>query len=44
MAGARGARWAPERHVHFDWYLTQPPAAAAAERQAHTEFLRGYRG
>ena len=44
MAGARGARCSPERHVHFDWCLTQPPAAAAAERQARTEFLRGCRG
>jgi hypothetical protein len=44
MAGARGARWSPERHVHFDWCLGQPPAAAAAERQARTEFLRGCRG
>jgi hypothetical protein len=43
-AGARGARWAPERHVHFDWCLTQPPAAADAERRARTEFLRGCRG
>ena len=43
MAGARGARWSPERHVHFDWCLGQPPAAAA-ERQARTEFLRGCRG
>jgi hypothetical protein len=44
MAGARGARWSPERHVHFDWCLTQPPGAAAAERQARTDFLRGCRG
>ena len=44
MAGARGARWSPERHVHFDWCLGQPPAAAAAERQARTDFLRGCRG
>jgi hypothetical protein len=44
MAGARGARWSPERHVHFDWCLSQPPAAVAAERQARTEFLRGCRG
>ena len=43
-AGARGARWAPERQVHFDWCLTQPPAAADAERHARTEFLRGCRG
>jgi len=43
-AGARGARWAPERHVHFDWCLTQPPAAADAERRVRTEFLRGCRG
>jgi hypothetical protein len=43
-AGARGARWSPERHVHFDWCLGQPPGAAAAERQARTEFLRGCRG
>jgi hypothetical protein len=43
-AGARGARWAPERRVHFDWCLGQPPAAAAAERNARTEFLRGCRG
>ena len=44
IAGARGARWSTERHVHFDWCLTQPPAAAAAERQARTDFLRGCRG
>ena len=44
MAGARGARWSPERHVHFDWCLSQPPAAVAAERAARTEFLRGCRG
>jgi hypothetical protein len=43
-SGARGARWSPERRVHFDWCLTQPPAAAAAERQTRTEFLRGCRG
>jgi len=43
-AGARGARWSPERRVHFDWCLGQPPAAAAAERQVRTEFLRGCRG
>jgi hypothetical protein len=43
-AGARGARWSPERQVHFDWCLTQPPGAAAAERHARTEFLRGCRG
>ena len=43
-AGARGARWSPERRVHFDWCLTQPPGAAAAERVARTEFLRGCRG
>ena len=42
--GARGARWSPERHVHFDWCLSQPPGAAAAERQARTDFLRGCRG
>jgi hypothetical protein len=42
--GARGARWSPERHVHFDWCLGQPPGAAAAERQVRTEFLRGCRG
>jgi hypothetical protein len=44
VAGARGARWSPERHVHFDWCLSQPPAAVAAERQTRTEFLRGCRG
>ena len=44
MAGVRGARWSPERHIHFDWCLTQPPAAAAPERQIRTEFLRGCRG
>ena len=44
MGGARGARWSPERRVHFDWCLTQPPVAAAAERNARTEFLRGCRG
>ena len=44
MAGARGARWSPERRVHFDWCVGQPPAAAAAERQARTDFLRGCRG
>jgi hypothetical protein len=43
-AGARGARWAMERHVHFDWCLTQPAPAVAAERDARTEFLRGCRG
>jgi hypothetical protein len=42
--GARGARWSPERHVHFDWCLSQPPGAVAAERDARTEFLRGCRG
>jgi hypothetical protein len=41
-AGARGVRWSMERHVHFDWCLTIP--AAAAERDARTEFLRGCRG
>jgi hypothetical protein len=42
--GAVGARWSPDRQVHFDWCRTQPPVAAAAERQARTEFLRGCRG
>jgi len=42
--GARGARWSSERRVHFDWCLSQPPGAAAAERVARTEFLRGCRG
>jgi hypothetical protein len=43
-AGAVGARWSPDRHVHFDWCRSQPPAAAGAERQARTDFLRGCRG
>jgi hypothetical protein len=43
-AGARGARWSPERHVHFDWCLTQPAPAVAAERDARTAFLRVCRG
>ncbi len=43
-AGAVGARWSPDRRVHFDWCRTQPPAAAAAERQVRTDFLRGCRG
>src|SRR5580704_10560892 len=42
--GAVGSRWSPERHVHFDWCLSQPPGAVAAERQARTDFLRGCRG
>ena len=42
--GVHGARWSSERRVHFDWCLMQPPGAAAAERHARTEFLRGCRG
>jgi hypothetical protein len=42
--GAAGARWSPERHVHFDWCLGQPHGATATERQARTDFLRGCRG
>jgi len=42
--GAVGARWSPERHVHFDWCLSQPAVNAAAERQARTDFLPGCRG
>jgi hypothetical protein len=42
--GADGARWSPERHVHFDWCLSQPAVNAAAERQARTDFPRGCRG
>jgi hypothetical protein len=42
--GATGARWSTERHVHYDWCLTQPAPAVEAERVARTEFLRGCRG
>jgi hypothetical protein len=42
--GARGARWVPDRRIHFDWCLGQPPVNAAVERQARTDFLRGCRG
>ena len=43
-AGARGPRWTMERHVHFDWCLTQPAPVVETERVARTEFLRGCRG
>jgi hypothetical protein len=39
-----GARWAPERRVHFEWCLSAPIPAVEAERGARTEFLRGCRG
>jgi len=42
--GARGARWTPERRVHFDWCLTQPVPAVEGERGARTAYLRGCRG
>jgi hypothetical protein len=43
-AGAQGARWSPERHVHFDWCLSQPIPAIEAERGARTAYLRSCRG
>jgi hypothetical protein len=41
---AQGARWSTERHVHFDWCLTQPIPAIEAERGARTAYLRSCRG
>jgi hypothetical protein len=43
-AGAQGARWSTERHVHFDWCLTQPVPAIEVERGARTAYLRSCRG
>jgi hypothetical protein len=42
--GAQGPRWSTERHVHFDWCLTQPVAAVEAERGERTAYLRGCHG
>jgi len=42
--GAHGDRWSRERHVHFDWCLGASPMAAAAERDARRDFLRGCGG
>jgi hypothetical protein len=42
--GLQGARWAPDYHVHFDWCLGVSPAAAGAERNARTGYLRACTG
>jgi hypothetical protein len=44
VGGARGARWARDRRVHFEWCLGANPAAAAGERRARADFLRGCGG
>jgi hypothetical protein len=42
--GAIGAQWSPNRPFHFNWCLGVAPAAAAAQRQARTDYLRGCGG
>jgi hypothetical protein len=44
VGGMQGARWSPEYHVHFDWCLGAPYAAAGAERDARTNYLKACRG
>jgi hypothetical protein len=43
-ASIQGARWSPDLQVHYNWCLSQPYAAAGAERDARTNFLRACRG
>jgi hypothetical protein len=44
VGGMQGARWSSDFRVHYNWCLTQPPAAAEAERGARTGYLRACRG
>jgi hypothetical protein len=43
-ANIQGPRWSSDLQVHYNWCLTQPYAAAGAERDARTGFLRACRG
>jgi hypothetical protein len=43
-ARIQGARWSSDFQVHYNWCLSQPYAAAGAERDARTSFLRACRG
>ena len=42
-ARIQGARWSSDLQLHYGWCLSQPYAAAGAERDARTAFLRGCR-
>ena len=42
--GVQGARWSSDYNVHYNWCLGANFAAAGAERDARTAFLRGCRG
>jgi hypothetical protein len=44
ISGMEGARWSAEYRVHYDWCLGASFAAAAAERDARTNYLRTCRG
>jgi hypothetical protein len=43
-ARIQGPRWSSDFQVHYSWCITQPYAAAGAERDARTGFLRACRG
>jgi hypothetical protein len=42
-AGMQGTRWSSDRDVHYNWCLGTTYAAAGAERDARTAYLRGCR-
>jgi hypothetical protein len=41
--GLQGARWSSDFAVHYEWCLGANFAAAGAERDARTQYLRGCR-
>lgn len=41
--GMQGARWSTDFAVHYEWCLGASVAAAGAERDARTQYLRGCR-
>ena len=41
--GMRGARWATEYRVHYEWCRQVSPGEAEAERDARTAYLRACR-
>jgi hypothetical protein len=42
--GMQGPRWSPEWRVHFDWCRSASFAAAGAERDARTSYLKACTG
>jgi hypothetical protein len=44
VGGMQGTRWSAEYHVHFDWCLGASVAAASAERDVRTNYLKACRG